>query len=131
MKILVTGGAGYIGIHSCVVLLEAGHDVTDFNNLCISFSIALKRAQEIAGHPLRFVFGDSPNPVALNRALDGGVDAGIHCGTLKAVGNSRAGPLGYFDSNIVSTFTLLQAKESSRVRNLGANTNAMKGSVDQ
>ena len=58
MKIFVTGGAGYIGSHTCVVLLQAGHDVTVIDNLCNSSAIALERVQELAGRPLRFI--DTP-----------------------------------------------------------------------
>ena len=69
MKILVTGGAGYIGSHTCVVLLEAGHDVTVIDNLCNSSAIALQRVQELAGRSLRFVQGDIRSRDDLERAM--------------------------------------------------------------
>ena len=69
MNILVTGGAGYIGSHTCVVLLQAGHDVTVIDNLCNSSPIALERVQELAGRQLRFVQGDIRSRADLDRAL--------------------------------------------------------------
>lgn len=62
MRVLVTGGAGYIGSHTCVGPLEAGHDITVIDNLCNSSEIALERVQEITGKPLTFVRGDIRNP---------------------------------------------------------------------
>jgi UDP-glucose 4-epimerase len=93
MKLLVTGGAGYIGSHTCVLLLEAGHDVTVIDNLCNSSAVALDRVQELAGKPLRFAQGDIRNQDDLARAFEGGIDAVIHFAALKAVGESCAQPL--------------------------------------
>lgn len=118
MRILVTGGAGYIGSHTCVVLLEAGHDVTVIDNLCNSSPIALQRVQELAGRPLRFVEGDIRNRADLDRAFEGGIDAVIHFAALKAVGQSCEQPLAYFDNNIGGTITLMQAMEAHGVERL-------------
>ena len=118
MKILVTGGAGYIGSHTCVVLLEAGHDVTVIDNLCNSSAIGLGRVQELAGRPLRFVQGDIRNRDDLDRAFEGGIDAVIHFAALKAVGESCEQPLAYFDNNIGGTITLMQAMETHSVHRL-------------
>ena len=118
MKILVTGGAGYIGSHTCVVLLEAGHEVTVIDNLCNSSAIALERVQELAGKPLRFVRGDIRNRVDLDRAFEGGIEAVIHFAALKAVGESCEQPLAYFENNIGGTITLMQAMEAHRVQRL-------------
>ena len=118
MKILVTGGAGYIGSHTCVVLLEAGHEVTVLDNLCNSSVIALERVQELAGRPLRFVQGDVRSRSDLERAFDGGFDAVIHFAALKAVGESCEQPLAYFDNNIGGTITLMQAMEAHGVDHL-------------
>ena len=118
MKILVTGGAGYIGSHTCVVLLEAGHDVTVIDNLCNSSAIALERVQELAGRPLRFIQGDIRNRADLDRAFEGGIDAVIHFAALKAVGESCEQPLTYFDNNIGGTITLMQAMEAHGVDRL-------------
>lgn len=118
MKVLVTGGAGYIGSHTCVLLLEAGHEVTVVDNLCNSSLIALDRVQELAGKPLRFVEGDIRNRSDLDRALEGGVDAVIHFAALKAVGESCEQPLAYFDNNIGGTITLMQAMQAHGVGRL-------------
>ena len=118
MKLLVTGGAGYIGSHTCVVLLEAGHEVTVIDNLCNSSAIALERVQELAGRQLRFVQGDIRSRDDLSRAFEGGVDAVIHFAALKAVGESCEQPLAYFDNNIGGTITLMQAMEAHGVERL-------------
>ena len=115
MNILVTGGAGYIGSHTCVVLLEAGHDVTVIDNLCNSSAIALQRVQELAGRSLRFVQGDIRSRDDLDRAFVGGIDAVIHFAALKAVGESCEQPLAYFDNNIGGTIALMQAMEAHGV----------------
>lgn len=118
MHVLVTGGAGYIGSHTCVALLEAGHEITVIDNLCNSSGVALERVQEIAGKPLTFIRGDIRSPVDLDIALTGGVDAVIHFSALKAVGESCEKPLAYFDNNIGGTIALLQAMERVGVRRL-------------
>ena len=118
MKLLVTGGAGYIGSHTCVVLLEAGHEVTVIDNLCNSSAIALERVQELAGRQLRFVQGDIRSRDDLDRAFAGGIDAVIHFAALKAVGESCEQPLAYFDNNIGGTITLMQAMEAHGVERL-------------
>ena len=118
MKILVTGGAGYIGSHTCVILLQAGHDVTVIDNLCNSSAIALERVQELAGRPLRFVNGDIRSRTDLDKAFEGGIDAVIHFAALKAVGESCEQPLAYFDNNIGGTITLMQAMEAHGVERL-------------
>ena len=118
MKILVTGGAGYIGSHTCVVLLQAGHDVTVIDSLCNSSAIALERVQELAGRTLRFVEGDIRNRGDLGRAFEGRIDAVIHFAALKAVGESCEQPLAYFDNNIGGTITLMQAMEAHGVDRL-------------
>ena len=118
MKILVTGGAGYIGSHTCVVLLEAGHEVTVIDNLCNSSPIAIERVQELANRPLRFMQGDIRNQDDLAKAFEGGIDAVIHFAALKAVGESCRDPLAYFDNNIGGTISLLQAMKQTRVSRL-------------
>ena len=118
MNILVTGGAGYIGSHTCVVLLQAGHDVTVIDNLCNSSPIALERVQELAGRQLRFVQGDIRSRDDLGLAFEGGIDAVIHFAALKAVGESCEQPLAYFDNNIGGTITLMQAMQAHGVERL-------------
>lgn len=115
MRVLVTGGAGYIGSHTCVALLEAGHDITVIDNLCNSSEVALQRVQEITGKSLHFVQGDVRNAEDLARALEGGADAVVHFAALKAVGESCEKPLDYFDNNISGTIALLQAMRRANV----------------
>ena len=71
MNILVTGGAGYIGSHTCLVLLEAGHQVSVLDNLCNGSQVALQRVQELAGKPLTFLHGDVRNRADVDHALAG------------------------------------------------------------
>lgn len=118
MHILVTGGAGYIGSHTCVVLLEAGHEVTVLDNLGNSAAEALRRVEAITGRDLHFVEGDIREPDKLAQALRGGVEAVIHFAALKAVGESCEQPLAYFDNNISGTIALMQAMEAAGVRRL-------------
>lgn len=118
MHILVTGGAGYIGSHTCVVLLEAGHTVSVLDNLCNSAAEALRRVEAITGRRLRFVEGDIRDPAKLAEALDGGVEAAIHFAALKAVGESCEQPLAYFDNNISGTIALMQAMDAAGVHRL-------------
>ena len=118
MNILVTGGAGYIGSHTCVALLEAGHQVTVIDNLCNSNADVLTRVQALAGRSLRFVHGDIRNRDDLARAFAGGIGAVIHFAALKAVGESCAQPLAYFDNNISGTIVLMQAMQAAGVERL-------------
>ena len=117
-RILVTGGAGYIGSHTCLALLEAGYAVTVIDNLCNASAIALERVQALANKPLHFIEGDIRNPADLQRALAQPVGAVIHFAALKAVGESCLDPLRYFDNNISGTITLLRAMFKANVRQL-------------
>jgi UDP-glucose 4-epimerase len=118
MKVLVCGGAGYIGSHTCVALAEAGHEVVAYDNLANSSAVALERAGELAGQPLRLIQADIRDRAALEEALRDGVDAVIHFAALKAVGESCEQPLLYFDNNIAGTIVLLQAMEAAGVNRL-------------
>ena len=118
MNILVTGGAGYIGSHTCVALLEAGHQVTVIDNLCNSNADVLTRVQALTGRSLRFVHGDIRNRDDLARAFADDIDAVIHFAALKAVGESGEQPLAYFDNNIGGTIALMQAMEARGVTRL-------------
>lgn len=117
--ILVTGGAGYIGSHTCVELLNAGFDVTVFDNFCNSHPEALVRVEGITGKKLHVVRGDNRDRTALLAALrDSGASAVIHFAGLKAVGASVKQPLAYYDNNVVGTLRLLEAMEECAVRTL-------------
>jgi len=118
VKILVTGGAGYIGSHTCVALLEAGHDVLVLDNLCNGSEVALQRVQEITGRVIGFMQGDVRSREDLDSALSGGVDAVVHFAGLKAVGESCAQPLIYFDNNITGSINLLQAMQAHGVNKM-------------
>lgn len=119
MNILVTGGAGYIGSHTCVELLGAGFDVTVFDNFCNSRPAVLARVERIAGKAVGLVRGDVRDRAALVAALrDSGARAVIHFAGLKAVGESVAQPLSYYDNNVLGTLRLLEAMAECDVRTL-------------
>ena len=117
--ILVTGGAGYIGSHTCVELLEAGHEVVVFDNLSNSSEESLARVQALTGKSLKFIQGDIRNTQQLDQAFASNqIDAVIHFAGLKAVGESQQIPLTYFDNNIAGSVQLVQAMERANVFNL-------------
>ena len=118
-NILVTGGAGYIGSHTCVVLLEAGYNVTVFDNYCNSKPEALNRVEHLTGKTLTRIRGDIRNRTAVEDALrQSGATSVIHFAGLKAVGESGAHPLDYYDNNVVGTLRLLEAMQTCGVKNL-------------
>lgn len=115
--ILVTGGAGYIGTHTCVELLNAGYAVTVFDNFCNSNPEALKRVERITGKKLQWIRGDCRNRDELIAALkQSGASAVIHFAGLKAVGESVEHPLWYYDNNVIGTLRLLEAMQECGVR---------------
>ncbi len=117
--ILVTGGAGYIGSHTCVELLNAGSDVTVFDNFSNSHPEALTRVQRITGKFLRLIRGDCRDRAALVAALrESGATAVIHFAGFKAVGESVQQPLAYYDNNVVGSLRLLEAMGECGVRQL-------------
>lgn len=117
--ILVTGGAGYIGSHTCVELLEAGYRVVVFDNLSNSKPAAMERVEQITGKSLDFIQGDIRDRAALDAAFGGqGIDAVIHFAGLKAVGESVEKPLEYYDNNVAGTVTLLEAMRDADVKNI-------------
>ena len=117
--IFVTGGAGYIGAHTCVELLLAGHEVTVFDNFCNSQPEALARVQRITGKIPTLMQGDIRNSQALETALrQSGATAVIHFAGLKAVGESVQNPLDYYDNNVAGTLSLLRAMAACGVRTL-------------
>ena len=117
--IFITGGAGYIGSHTCVELLNADHQVTVFDNLSNSQAEALARVERITGKKLHFVQGDIRDGDALQAALQtSGALAVIHFAGLKAVGESVAEPLRYYDNNVSGTVKLLHAMQACQVKTL-------------
>ena len=118
-QILVTGGAGYIGSHTCIELLNAGHDVVVLDNLSNSSVESLTRVQELAQKSLNFVEGDIRHSKTLDWVFKQfKIDAVIHFAGLKAVGESQQIPLTYFDNNIAGSISLVQAMERAQVFNL-------------
>ena len=118
-KILVTGGAGYIGSHTCVELLNAGYNVTVLDNYCNSKPESLNRVERITGKTINHVQGDVRDRATLEGALrSSGASAVIHFAGLKAVGESVQLPLRYFDNNVVGTLRLLEAMQSCGVKTL-------------
>jgi UDP-glucose 4-epimerase len=116
MRVLVTGGAGFIGSHTVVSLIEAGHEPVIVDNLSNSRRSVIKRIAQIAGEEPRFVEADVRDMDAMARVLEQGFDACIHFAALKAVGESVEKPLLYYDNNVGGTFTLLEALIDSRVK---------------
>ena len=115
----MTGGAGYIGSHTCVELLQAGHAVTVFDNFSKSHPESLERVQRITGKRLRLIRGDVRDRAALVTALrDSSAQSVIHFAGLKAVGESVQQPLSYYDNNVVGSLRLLEAMETCGVKTL-------------
>lgn len=117
--ILVTGGAGYIGTHTCIKLLEAGYQVVVLDNFSNSSPEALRRVEEIAGQAVAYIEGDI-NDAGLLDGLFGkhSIDAVIHFAGLKAVGESVAQPLRYYRNNVSGTVVLCEAMQRAGVKNI-------------
>lgn len=110
MKILVTGGTGFIGSHTILELLNAGHDVHAMDNLSNSKVTSLERVEKLTGRKVQFQKADLLDENALDRLLDGtGIDAVIHFAGLKAVGESVEKPLYYYENNVTGTINLCKA----------------------
>ncbi|MCB9138421.1 MAG: UDP-glucose 4-epimerase GalE [Caldilineaceae bacterium] len=119
MRILVTGGAGYIGSHTCVELLNAGHTVIVVDNLSNSSAEALRRVEELTGEPVIFYQTDLLDQAGLAQIFaENAIDAVIHFAALKAVGESVAEPLRYYRNNITGTLNLLDAMQAHDVKTL-------------
>lgn len=119
MRVLVTGGAGYIGSHTCVELLEAGFELVVVDNLCNSKEEALRRVREITARDFAFVKADLRDRAALEGVFgDREIDAVIHFAGLKAVGESTQMPLAYYENNIGATLTLCQVMSEAGVKDI-------------
>jgi len=119
MTILVTGGAGYIGTHTLVELLNAGNDVIVLDNLSNSSIEALNRVERITGKSVIFYQGDILNKALLQKVFnDHAIDSVIHFAGLKAVGESVAKPLKYYENNVTGTLILCQVMAEFKVKNL-------------
>ena len=119
MRVLVTGGAGYIGSHTCVELLEAGHDVHVVDNLCNGHEAALERVRDITNCELQFMNVDIRDSNALDTIFNNfKPEAVIHFAGLKAVGESVADPLRYYHVNVGGSITLLSSMSKAECNNI-------------
>jgi UDP-glucose 4-epimerase len=119
VAVLVTGGAGYIGSHAVLLLLEQGFDVIVLDNLANSSSESLRRVTDLAGRAPVFVKGDIRDRDLLDRILrEYSIESVIHFAGLKSVGESVSMPLEYYDNNVVGTVRLLQAMQAAGVKRL-------------
>ena len=118
-NILVTGGAGYIGSHTCIELLNAGHEVVVLDNLSNSSEESLNRVQELTEKSLTFIQGDIRDADTLDQLFQQhAIDAVIHFAGLKAVGESQQIPLTYFDNNIAGSINLVNAMQRANIFHL-------------
>ncbi len=119
MAILVTGGAGYIGSHTVVELLDAGYDVVVVDNLCNSSKESIVRVEDITGKSVKFYQADILDEDALEQIFaNEDIESCIHFAGLKAVGESVAKPWLYYNNNISGTLTLIKVMERHDVRNI-------------
>ena len=119
MNVLVTGGAGYIGSHTCVELLEGGYGVVVIDNLCNSNPESLNRVQELTGKKLKFYEGDVRDEALLKKIFaENKIDCVIHFAGLKAVGESVAMPWEYYDNNLNSTLVLTKVMKEVGMKNI-------------
>lgn len=120
MRIIVTGGAGYIGSHTCLELLQSGYEVTVIDNLSNSCHEALRRVERLSGRRLRFFDADLTDAAAVEEVFrqNNDTEAVIHFAGLKAVGESAAKPLLYYHNNLTGTLNLCQAMQRHGVRNI-------------
>src|ERR1700680_1592693 len=117
--ILVTGGAGYIGSHTCVALLSAGEQVVVFDNFCNSSPTALERVQKICGKPLVVAEGDIRDQGAIENILTQfGCTAVMHFAGLKSVQDSVAQRLEYYDQNVIGSHRMLRAMQNTGVKRI-------------
>ena len=119
MSILVSGGAGYIGSHTCVELIEAGYDIVVADNLCNSSEESIRRVEKIVGKQIPFVKTELCNPDEVEALFTQypDIDAVIHFAGLKAVGESVQKPLEYYTNNLVNSLVLLNAMRRHGVKN--------------
>ncbi|MBE7027095.1 MAG: UDP-glucose 4-epimerase GalE [Ruminococcaceae bacterium] len=119
MSILVTGGAGYIGSHTCVLLLEAGYDVVVLDNLSNSSPKSIGRVEKITGKKIKFYECDILDKNGMRKIFkENDIDAVIHFAGLKAVGESVAQPLKYYENNISGTVCLLEVMNEFNVKKM-------------
>ncbi|MEG1609084.1 MAG: SDR family NAD(P)-dependent oxidoreductase, partial [Clostridia bacterium] len=119
MSVLVTGGAGYIGSHTVIDLIANGFDVVVVDNLCNSKKVALERVEAICGKKIKFYQKDVCDKASMRKIFaKEAIDSVIHFAGLKAVGESCAKPLQYYQNNLVSTLTLVEVMKEFGCKNL-------------
>ena len=119
MAILITGGAGYIGSHTCIEMINAGYEVVVVDNLDNSNEESLKRVEKITGTPVKFYKKDVRDKVALRRIFsENKIEAVIHFAGLKAVGESVREPIMYYDNNLQNTIALLEVMNEFGVKKI-------------
>jgi UDP-glucose 4-epimerase len=119
MRILITGGLGYVGSHTSIVLSDAGHQVVCFDNLSNSKIEVAHRLREIAGRAVSLVEGDIRDKKALLKAItQHSIEAVVHLAGLKAVSESSANPTMYYDNNVAGTIMLIEAMAAAKVKTL-------------
>ncbi len=117
MKILVTGGAGYIGSHTCVELLNVGYEIVVYDNFSNSYIESINRVEKITSKKVSFIEGDIRDEISLEKAIIG-CNAVIHFAGLKAVGESVEKPLEYYDNNVHGTLCLLRVMKKNNIKKL-------------
>lgn len=117
MRILLTGGAGYIGSHTAVALAATGHEVVCFDNLSNSRAEVMDQLETITGQSIPLIVGDIRDRTSLEQAMQShAIEAVIHFAGLKAVGEAVARPLIYYDNNVRGTLSLIEAMIACSVR---------------
>ena len=125
MKVLLTGGAGYIGSHAAVALAAAGHEIVILDNFSNSREAAVAAVERIIGAPVRLVRGDIRDvPLVTDLLREEGVEAVVHFAGLKAVGEAVAMPMAYYDNNVVGSIRLLEAMAACGVKRLAFSSSA-------
>ena len=131
MNVLVTGGAGYIGSHTCLELLESGYGVVVIDNLCNSNPKSLNRVEELTGKKLKFYPGDVRDEALLTKIFqENEIGCVIHFAGLKAVGESVAKPWEYYDNNLNSTLVLTKVMKQFGMKNIIFSSSATVYSAD-
>ena len=119
MAVLVTGGAGYIGSHTCVELIEAGYEIVVVDNLYNSSTEAIRRVEEITGKPVTFYETDLLDKEGMQKIFDRHrIDSVIHFAGYKAVGESVAKPIEYYHNNITGTLMLCDVMRKNNVKSI-------------
>jgi UDP-glucose 4-epimerase len=118
MRVLLAGGAGYVGTHTAIALLEAGHDAILLDDLSGTHPVAADRVAEITGKPVPLIVGDAADDAVVAAAFDehGPFDAIIHLAAFKAVGESTQKPLDYYSNNLDTTYALLRVGLARGIR---------------